>query len=252
MKRIKTKTYVAIFSVFNVSFIVLIINNSANQRIANYSQPLLKYNYPLVKFTFTMPYILDELNRGLIHRKRKAIDSLSFDASFSEDSLLSVFKRNLQKQQNNITEIGEKEMTESLQKAFLKYENSISGKEYLKSIDSYNEKYKNPRQYILSIHGLNIQLPETKNEDIKSSFISVRKTQERAGITALTILNILIFILPVILINPIDNLALRMLNFYKINFNREIDIKANHELEILEGIFEKIVLETKLGKTDSE
>jgi methionyl-tRNA synthetase len=54
------------------------------------------------------------------------------------------------------------------------------------------------------------------------------------------------------LINPIDNLAARMMNFYKINFGKEIDLKTNHELEILEEIFEKIVLETKIGKTDLE
>jgi nitrate/nitrite-specific signal transduction histidine kinase len=155
-------------------------------------------------------------------------------------------------QQNNITETGEKEMTESLEKAFLKYENSISEKEYLKNTDSYNEKYENLRQYILSIHDLNVQLLETKNENIKSSSQSVQKTQERVGIAALAILSILIIILPMMLINPIDNLAARMMNFYKINFGKEIDLKTNHELEILEEIFEKIVLETKIGKTDLE
>jgi nitrate/nitrite-specific signal transduction histidine kinase len=252
MKRIKTKMYVAIFSVFVVSFIVLMLNIGANQRIANNSQSLLKDNYPSVKYTFTMLDMLDELNSGLIHRKIKAIDSLSFDTSFSEDSLLSYFKQNLQMQQNNITETGEKEMTESLEKAFLKYENSISEKEYLKNTDSYNEKYENLRQYILSIHDLNVQLLETKNENIKSSSQSVQKTQERVGIAALAILSILIIILPMMLINPIDNLAARMMNFYKINFGKEIDLKTNHELEILEEIFEKIVLETKIGKTDLE
>lgn len=252
MKRIKPKMYLAIFSVFIVSFIVLILNVSVNQRIANYSQSLLKDNFPSVKYTFTMLDILEELNSGLVYYKIKANDSLNFDIIFSEDSLFSDFKHNLQMQQNNITETGEKEMTESLQKAFLKYENSISEKEYLKNFDSYNEKYINLRQYIISIHDLNVQLLETKNEDIKSSSQRVQKNQERVGIAALAILGILIFILPMMLINPIDNLAARMMRFYKINFNKEIEIKANHELEKLEEIFEKIVLETKVGKTSLE
>lgn len=253
MKRIKTRMFIAIFSVFIVSFIVLMLNIGANQRIVNYSQSLLKDNYPSVKYSFTMLDNLDELNSRLIHRKMKADDSLSIDTSFSKDSiLLSDFKQNLQMQQNNITEIGEKELTESLLKAFQKYENSISEKEYLKNIESYNEKYENLRQYILSIHDLNVQLLESKNESIKSSSQSILKTQERLGIIALVVLSILIVFLPMILINPIDNLAARMMKFYKINFGKEIDIKANHELEILEEIFEKIVLETRLGKTDTE
>jgi len=253
MKRIRTKMYVAIFSVFIVSFIVLILNMGANQRIANYSQSLLKDNYPSVKYSFTMLNILDELNSRLIHRKLKADDSLSINTRFSEDSIiLSDFKLNLQMQQNNITETGEKELTESLLKAFQKYENSISEKEYLKNIESYNEKFEGLRQYILSIHDLNVQLLESKNENIKSSSLRVQKIQERVGIAALAILSILIIILPMMLINPIDNLAARMMKFYKINFNKEIDIKTNHELEKLEEIFEKIVLETKVRKTDSE
>ena len=252
MKRIKTKMYVAIFSVFIVSFIVLMLNIGANQHITNYSQSLLKDNYPSVKYSFTMLDILDELNSRLIHRKIKVDDSLNIDTSFSEDSILSDFKQNLQMQQTNITETGEKELTESLLKAFQKYENSISEKEYLKNIESYNEKYENLRQYILSIHDLNIQLLESKNENIKSSSLRVQKIQEIVGIAALAILSILIITLPMMLINPIDNLAARMMQFYKINFNKEIDIKTNHELEKLEEIFEKIVLETKARKTDSE
>ncbi|MCF8373003.1 MAG: hypothetical protein K9H64_15385 [Bacteroidales bacterium] len=252
MKRIKSKMYVAIFSVFIVSFIVLMLNMGANQRIANYSQSLLKDNYPSVKYSFTMLDILDELNSRLIHRKIKADESLSIDTSFSEDSILSDFKQNLQMQQNNITETGEKELTESLLKAFQKYENSISEKEYLKNIESYNEKFESLRQYILSIHDLNVQLLESKNENIKSSSLSVQKIQERVGIAALTILCVLMITLPMMLINPIDNLAARMMKFYKINFNKEIDIKTNHELEKLEDIFEKIVLETKVRKTVSE
>jgi len=253
MKRIKTKMFVAIFAVFIISFIILMLNMGANQRIANYSQSLLKDNYPSVKYTFKMLDILDELNSNLIHHKLKADDNLSIDTNFSKDSIfLSNFKQNLQMQQNNITEPGEKELTESLLKAFQKYENSISEKEYLKNIESYNEKFESLRQYILSIHDLNIQLLESKNESIKSSSLRVQKNQERIGIGALVILSILIVTLPMLLIDPIDNLAARMMKFYKINFNKEIDIKSNHELEKLEKIFEKIVLETKARKTDSE
>ncbi len=251
MKRIKTKMIVAIFSVFIVSFTVLILNIGANHAVANNAQSLLKDNYPSVKYTFEMLKIVDELNTILIQ-------SDNSDSIHEEDSLLFIqpllneFEKNLKLQQNNITETGEQEITESLQKAYNKYCTSILNYEYRINYPVYHEKYQNLREYILSIHDLNIVLLENKNETIKSSALRVLNIQEKVGIVALVILCVLILTLPMMLINPIDNLTVRMMEFYKINFNKEIEIESNHELEKLEEIFEKIVLEANSGKSKIE
>ena len=42
-----------------------------------------------------------------------------------------------------------------------------------------------------------------------------------------------------------------MITFYKTNFNKDIEIEANHELEKLEEIFEKIVMEAKSGQKET-
>ena len=116
--------------------------------------------------------------------------------------------------------------------------------EYSNNYQAYHEKYQNLREYILSIHDLNVSELEQKNEDIKCSALRVLNIQEKLGIVALTLLSILIFLVPFLLLTPINKLSDRMITFYKTNFNKDIDIKSNHELEKLEEIFEKIVLET--------
>lgn len=252
MRRIKTKMMIAIFSVFIVSFTVLIINFSSNQHIANNSKSLLQDNYPSVKYSFSMLNILDELNTSLIMRKITMIDSSEISITTEDSLLLSDFKQNLQLQKNNITETGEKELTESLNNAFTKYEKGVYEKQYLLNLPAFNERYNNLREYILSIHDLNIELLESKNETIKSSAHRILNIQEKVGIAALTILSVLLITLPMLLINPIDNLTVRMMNFYKTHFNKEIEIETNHELERLEEIFEKIVLESKAKESDKE
>ncbi len=253
MKSIKTKMIIAILSVFIVSFTVIIVNIGSNQGVINKSQSLLKDNYPSVKYSFAMLNILDELNLSLIIRKITTTDSLMHNDNLIKDSLLLFnFRQNIQLQQNNITEAGEKELTELLNNAFTNYEKGVYEEQYIKNQPAFNEKYTNLRSYILSIHNLNVELLESKNETIKGSAQRILKIQENVGIATLAILSVLLITLPMLLINPIDNLTARMIKFYKINFNKEIEIKTNHELEKLEAIFEKIVLETKSKESKTE
>ena len=236
---------IGIFSVFMVSFIVLMINIGANQRIAHNSQSLLKDNFPSVKFSFEMFKILDAINFVGLASFGEMDEYVTRDTIQSRIKLLLAdFEQNLNLQKNNITETGEQELTESLQKAFDKYKLCVLGMEYSKNYSAYYEKYQNLREYILSIHDLNVSELEQKNENIKSSASRVLNVHEKLGIAAITILSILIFLVPFLLINPITKLSDRMITFYKTNFNKDIDIKSNHELEKLEEIFEKIVLET--------
>jgi len=245
MKRIKTRMTIGIFSIFLVSFIVLMVNIGANQRIANNSQSLLKDNFPSVKYSFEMFKILNEINNDIIAPLSEMIGYESEDSvQVSTKLYLTDFEQNLNLQKNNITETGEQELTESLQKAFDRYKLSVLNTEYSNNYSAYYEKYRNLREYILSIHDLNVSELEQKNEDIKCSALRVLNIQEKLGIVALTLLSILIFLVPFLLLTPINKLSDRMITFYKTNFNKDIDIKSNHELEKLEEIFEKIVLET--------
>ncbi|MBN1115718.1 MAG: hypothetical protein JXA77_00820 [Bacteroidales bacterium] len=253
IKKIKSKMMAGIFLVFMVSFIVLMINIGANQRVVIESQSLLKDNFPSVKYAFQMLRALDELNILLISPDTTVSKSVTVD-SFNQtaNNYLKELKNYLILQEKNITEPGEKELTESLRKGYENYQKSIAKNEYNKNFEAYRVKYLHFRENILSIHNINIGLLESKNEEIKNSATRILNVQEKVGIIGLTLLSILIFTLPLLLINPIDKLTERMMNFYKTNFNKEIEIKTNHELEKLEEIFKKIVLETKSGKAETE
>ncbi len=238
--------------VFLVSFAVLLINIGANQRIITKSQSLLKDNYPSVKYSFDMLRVLDELNSLLISPDMQVMDSTKLDSlNHFVNPYLEELKDNFELQEQNITEPGEKELTESLRANFMVFQKSIDRKEFRNNYEAYLTKFFNLRDDILRIHSLNVNLLESKNEEINASASRIQNIQEKVGIAGLTILAILILFLPMFLINPIDKLTKRMMNFYKTNFNKEIEIKANHELEKLEEIFEKIVLETKSGKNES-
>ncbi|MBN2598012.1 MAG: hypothetical protein JXR82_14655 [Marinifilaceae bacterium] len=240
-----------IILVFLVTFIVTMVNIGANQDMVNKSQLLLKNNYPSVKYSFLMLNILDELNNDLLRRNIIQMDSLLSDNNKTNDSvLLSNFRQILLLQLGNITEPGEKELTESLENAFEKYESGVKDKEFIKSLRAFNEKYEALRAYILSVHNLNIAMLESENELIKSSALRVLNIQEKVAIIGLTILCVLIILLPLMLIYPINSLYERMVDFYKSHFNKEIEIEANHELEKLEEIFEKIVLESKAKESE--
>lgn len=253
MKKIRTRMTFGLVLVALVAFVVSMVNISSNQGMVNKSQSLMKDNYPSVKYSFAMLNILDELNTDLLLRKISQLDTFLNDSNKINDSLsLFNFRQNLQLQQNNITETGEKELTESLENAFTKYEKGVLEKEYLNSIMVFNEKYESLREYILSIHQLNVTLLESKNEQIKSSALTILNIQQKVGLVGLTILCILIILLPYMLINPINNLYERMVEFYKSHFNKEIEIEANHELEKLEEIFEKIVLESRAKESKKE
>jgi len=253
MKKIRPKLMTGILSIFLVAFIVILINIGANQTVLNKSHSLLKNNYPSVKYTFEMLRLIERVNAELLFFHHSISDSIPAETNLlAIKEYLSEFDNNLKLQMNNITEPGEKELSESLKKALFRFKQSISKMEFENDLNAYQEKYFNLREYILNIHDMNISLLETKNEEIEKSAIRVLSLQKNVGIIGLTILAIFILIIPLILLNPIHKLTERMINFYRTNFNKEIVIESAHELEKLEEIFEKIVLESRSNNRTKE
>lgn len=236
---------ISIFAVFVVSFLVYILNLGANQGIVKKSQSLLQDNYPSVKYSFEMLKIINDINSIILSEQFNEIDSpLIADNWEKTESDLVSFEKNLTLQKQNVTETGEQELTNLLSQSFEQFRTSFMGREYLTNYDAFYSKYHSLKQYVLSIYDLNVKLLETKNETIKSSATKILNIQEKVGIAGLTLLALSVFLLPLLLLTPIDKLAARMIVFYKKNFGKELNIETNHELEKLEQIFEGIVLES--------
>lgn len=254
MKRIKTKLMLGIGVIFIISYLILVVNMGANQIIMTKSQSLLADNYPSIKHSFNMLKILDELNDFLlVNAYEQNFKDTTETQTIKINSLLNEFEKNLGMQLTNITEAGEEELTQSLQSAYLELKgflNSFSKKGTF-NLATYKIIYRNLKGDILSIYNLNIKVLEDKNMEIQNKSINIINKQKRIGIIGLSLLCILIFILPFFIINPIDKLTERLKKFYKEKFNTEIKVEKNHELAVLEELFEQIVVEfSKKIETD--
>lgn len=250
MKKIKTKLMIGILILFLISFTVFMLNITSNQHVVKKSQSLLKDNYPSIKFMHEMLQIVDLCNEMILETKLANNQSENFENTFENlNPYFNEFDSLLNQQKANVTEKGEQHLTQLLQSGYQKYKESIKNNETEMNFEVYKEKYLSLRETILNIYDLNINVLEQKNIEIQTNTAQILKIQERVGIVGLAILCILLVVLPFYLINPIDKLTMRMHQFYKDNFNEDITIESDHELEKLEEIFEKIVLK-QTGKNE--
>lgn len=233
---------IGLIAVFLVSYAVFLLNLGANQSIIANTKSLLTNNYPSVKYSFQMLETLDKINDAILSN-----DSTQFQVN----SFLNKFSENLEMQRKNVTEVGELEFTNSVTDWFDRFKSSVLSHEFLSNQAAYHEKYLTLRSHVVSIYNLNISELERKNVLIEDSALRISNIHQKIGIIGLTILAIFIVLIPLFIINPINKLSNRMITFYKTNFNKDIEIKANHELEKLEEIFEKIVIEAKSGQKET-
>lgn len=240
MKRIKTKLWIGLGTIFLLSFLLLIFNLISNQSISIKSKSLLEDNYASAKYTFDMLKIVDDINTVVLDSKYLITEQGDFYViSEKLKDLNEDFQEKLKLQQQNITENGEQKLTESLEydyEFFIKQTREQNN-------EIYKSAYSNLRGNILDLYNLNIQVLEQKNIDIQNKANKVMAVQKKAGILVLFLMTILVILLPFVLINPIENLAVRLKAFYKEKFNKEVEVEGDHELEVLESLFEKVMLE---------
>jgi nitrate/nitrite-specific signal transduction histidine kinase len=240
MKRIKTKLWIGLGAIFFLSFLLLILNIIANQSISTKSESLLKDNYVSAKYTFEMLKIVDEMNNVILESNYfLTAPNTYYEISDKLKKLTESFQEKLELQKLNITETGEQKMTESLEHDYELYIKQTTQQ----NTEQYKSAYNSLRENILDLYNLNIQVLEQKNIDIQNKANKIMSVQKKIGILTLFIMTILVVLLPFVLINPIENLAMRLKAFYREKFNKEIKVEGNHELEVLENLFEKVMLE---------
>lgn len=240
MKRIKTKLWIGLGTIFLLSFLLLIFNLISNQSISIKSKSLLEDNYASAKYTFDMLKTVDEMNAIVLESNYLITDpGKYYEVSEKLEDLKKDFQEKLELQKQNITEIGEQKLTESLEHDYEFFLNQTKQQ----NSELYKSAYSNLRENILDTYNLNIQTLEQKNIEIQNKANKVMSVQKKIGIVVLFLMTILITLLPFVLINPIEKLAMRLKVFYKEKFNKEVEVEGDHELEILENLFEKVILE---------
>lgn len=217
--KIKKKLFLG----FGLLFIVVIIFGAVSlyyiEVISEASSITLKNNYQTLTFTRAMRTILDERDLPL--------DSLS----------AKVFNEALKRQENNITERGEREVTGDVRYAFGVLVNPLS------SLDEQRKAEKNIRSSLTMIDGLNMRAIVSKNE-------STQATVNKAGLylgsmvlITFFILFVLIFSFPGFILNPLEALIEALQEISRKNYDARLNFTGSEEFTRLANAFNAMAIE---------
>lgn len=244
MKGVTMKLIYGLFLVFLISFLLLMVNISVNQGLVSKLQSSHGQDYSSLRITYDMQTILDGLNTMLIESQpHDSVTTENEGKIISPAMYLDEFEKKLQLQESSPVNDTELELSESLKNAFIRFSYSVKAEEYVSNYQVYKEKFLNLRQYVRDIMEIKFKIIEQGDEEIVSQAIKVLKIQKKAGITGIVIIGLILFILPVYLYNKIENLTDRLSNYYKSHFNKEVVFKAEKQLEKLEELVKKILME---------
>ena len=132
---------------------------------------------------------------------------------------LSAFELNLKKQEQNISEIGEKETTKNLRKNFTKYAKNQSNFNFHKSV----------RSAIFKIMALNMQAIQRKSELAKRTAEAATVGIALAGVVCFLIAFILLVNLPSSIANPIKELTESIKQIAAKNYSRRVHFENHNE-----------------------
>ncbi|MBS1597043.1 MAG: HAMP domain-containing protein [Bacteroidetes bacterium] len=205
--RLKTKLSIGLIFLFIVILLFGILGIANINRLSNDSNLVLKNNHESLRYCNSM---------------LKALESIK-----TRKDAIQIFEENLKKQEENITEPGEKEATQELRKNF--------GELVADPNDSSN--YPEIRQSIIQIQDLN-ELGILRKNDI------VQKTAENARLWLTVIFTVLtlvaftfIFNLPGIISKPISSLSEGISAIANKDYKKRIYLKQEDEFGELANSF---------------
>ncbi|MDP4263036.1 MAG: ATP-binding protein [Bacteroidota bacterium] len=207
---IKLKTKVALGGIFLFALLILVgaVSFIYFNRITAEAKDIVKDNYE------TLNYSRDML---------KEIDELNMDSA----AALKNFEQNLQLQEKNVTEPGEKELTESLRKDFSKLKQE-------KAADSIRSLI---RKDISGIMQLNLQAIDKKNQAAKAS-AEKAKTIITLILTICTLIGLtFIFNFPSLVASPIAKLTDGIKAIANKNYGERIHLNRKDEFGQLANAF---------------
>lgn len=205
--RLKTKLTLSLGFLFLVILMFGILGIFYITRLSNDENNILKYNYNSLVYDNNMLKALEEL-----HQSKEAIGEL---------------ESNLKKQENNVTEQGEKEITEEVRNAF----------DQLKINPADTTNYKQIQKSILLINEVNQSAILRKNAIANS-------TSEDAIFWLTIIFSVftliafsLVFNIPNIIATPIHALSEGISEIARKNYGKRIYLNQNDEFGELAGTF---------------
>jgi NtrC-family two-component system sensor histidine kinase KinB len=214
---------------FGLLFIVVLILGTVSlyyiEVISKTSSVTLKNNYETLTFTREMRSVLDENNLPLIPQAADA------------------FNRSLKKQENNITEHGEKEATAGVRKAFSLLVDPAS------NLKQQLDAQRMIRFLLNRIDGLNMTAIVHKNDYTHSTVDKATLYLGGVSFISFIIIFILVANFPGFILDPLEALMEGLQEITSHNFNVRVDFKTSEEFTQLSNAFNTMASE--IGETEN-
>jgi NtrC-family two-component system sensor histidine kinase KinB len=207
--KIKTKLLLGFGLLFLVVVFFGIVSIYYIEDISEYSKTTVKNNYETLTFTRDMRAVLDENDLPL-----SATGTAAFDNA-------------LKKQENNITEPGEKEATAGVRTAFAQITDPNS------NITSKQQAERTARLQLKTIEGLNMKAIVQKNNSIHDTVS--KATFYLGGIVFVTFLILFVFIInfPGFILNPLNQFIDGVHEIGQKNYDARLEFKTGDEFAAL-------------------
>jgi NtrC-family two-component system sensor histidine kinase KinB len=222
--KIKNKLLLGFGLLFIVVLFFGVVSIYYIEEISENSKITLKNNYETLTFTRDMRSVLDENNLPLTTKAAETFDKA------------------LKKQENNITEHGEKEATAAVRAGFGLLIDPAQ------SINQKQEAERSIRFSLKEIDGLNMHAIVLKNNYIHETV--TRATLYLGGIVFITFLILFVFIVnfPGFILNPLNQFTEGVDEISKRNYDIRLEFKTGDEFEELARAFNRMAA----GLSESE
>jgi NtrC-family two-component system sensor histidine kinase KinB len=205
--KIKTKLTLGVGLLFIMIIVLALLGGREINALSNATKNILEANYNTLAYTRHMLIELDGIG--------------------TDDSAVKGFNESLEKQKRNITEIGEKELTEKLQKDF----------EKLKVDPKNDQVHVSIRKDLTDIMLLNMQAIEKKSEIAKRTASDSTWWIVLTGTFCFLIALVLIFNLPGSIADPIKELTTSIKQIASMNYTQRVHFERHDEFGELASSF---------------
>ncbi|SFD71014.1 ATP-binding protein [Spirosoma endophyticum] len=200
---IKSKIAVALAFMFTIILVLGGLSAYYLNELSSDSQAILKDNYISLEYVSNM---------------QKAL-AMSTETPEQDPEGLTDFDRNLKKQEGNVTEIGEQEITSSLRREFNRLRSKPTDSPIIARI----------RQHLFALDDINRQAIIRKNETAKQTAKDALLWVAVAGTVCFLILFSFIINFPGYIANPVRELTRGIKQVTKRNFEERLHIDSNDE-----------------------
>ncbi len=248
MKKIKTKIFTGVLSLFIVILILSVLGIYFINRIAQGSKGTIKDNYRSIEYATMMTKYLDEIYQ------LKAQEYLAVQNKIDISKLNQFnkeFQTNFNLEAHNITEVGERELVGELNQNYIKFIQVIEGKDENNSNSAKNNLetiiylYKITRDNILGIYQVNMDAILLRNRMAEHTSEEVTFYMAIVGIFSILSTLLFIFRFPNKIVSPITELTKKIISISEKDYDQKLIITSKDEMGDLARAFNVMVQRIK-------